>query len=99
MYTVTVTEEQLSQINAAGYDVADVNGFGESQSVDLVLSEADRAALARDGIEAELMRDAKRPDGRRSRRGQAEGGLQGMEDGCRRWDSRGEAAVARRYRA
>ena len=98
MYEATVSGEQLAQLNAAGFDVAEIDGSGDAQSVDLVLSEADRAALARDGIEAELMRDARGRTVAERADSQAKGGYKVFDD----YDGKGGIVdqltrIAKRY--
>jgi Zinc carboxypeptidase/Immune inhibitor A peptidase M6 len=59
MYEATVTAEQYEVLRSEGFDVVAPKPVAGGVAVDLVLTEAERAGLARRGIEVELFRDAR----------------------------------------
>ncbi len=58
-YRATVPREQVGELATEGYDVAAAKPTRSGATVDLVLTEAERARLAAEGVELELVRDAK----------------------------------------
>ncbi len=86
MYTAEVDAAQVDELVSAGYDVANVQPTGDRASIDLVLSDSERATLAaREGVRTSpLVGAGGLTPGERAAK-QARGGFEVYRD----WDSQG----------
>ena len=80
MYQATVTSEQFAEMQRQGIDVVAPEPTLDGVAVDLVLSQSERSALARQGIEVELFRDANGRTARQLAARQAAGGYNVWRD-------------------
>ena len=86
MYAVTVDAATAAQLLKAGYDIADSElAAGDTVTLSIVLSPKDRNQLARQGIDATLIRDS---HGKSSRERAVEQAAAGFTV-WRSWDQRG----------
>ena len=85
MYKAKLDDQELNELLAGGYDVASVERRADTTTAELVLTDAQRARLRRDGIATELLRDAQGLTATQRAAKQARGGYEVYRD----YDSEG----------
>ena len=85
MYSARVSVDRASQLVKKGYDVTDVRHRGRSAVIDIVVTRAQRATLARRGVKLRLKRTRSGKTLRQVAAAQAQGGYQVY----RSWDEPG----------
>jgi len=85
MYRATLERDQVDELVAGGYDVAAVDRTASGAIAELVLTDSQRAELAHQGIEVELLRDARGRTSTQLAAKQAQGGYEVYRD----YDSQG----------